>query len=105
MAVVGERLDHVGAGAHELAVELAHRLGGVEHDLRHVGAGLEVAAPLQLEQIALGADHRPRLEPGDDHSHVVLQAGHIVDEPLQLPSDEGEVDFRHSLSPDERAHK
>ena len=63
MAVIGERLDHVGAGAHELAVELAHRLGGVEHDLRHVRPRLEVAAPLQLEQIALGADHRPLGQP------------------------------------------
>ena len=63
VAVIGERLDHVGAGAHELAVELAHRLGRVEHDLRHVRPGLEVAAPLQLEQIALGADHRPLGQP------------------------------------------
>ena len=63
MAVIGERLDHVGAGAHELAVELAHRLGGVEHHLRHVRPGLEVAAPLQLEQITLGADHWPLGQP------------------------------------------
>ena len=63
MAVVSERLDHVGAGADELAVELAHRLWGVEHHLRHIRPRLEAAAPLQLEQIALGADRWPLGQP------------------------------------------
>ena len=63
VAVIGERFDHVGAGAHELAVQLAHRFGLVEHDLGHVWPGLDVAAPLKLEQIALGADHRPFGQP------------------------------------------
>ena len=35
MGVVGERLDDVGAGMHELAVQLRDRFGMVEHDLRH----------------------------------------------------------------------
>jgi hypothetical protein len=52
MGVVGERLHHVGAGVHELAVKLRHLLGMVEHHLRHEAAGLQVAAPLQLEQVA-----------------------------------------------------
>jgi hypothetical protein len=29
----------------------------LEHDFRYEGAGLEVTAALQLEDIALGADH------------------------------------------------
>ncbi len=63
VAVVGERLDHVRAGVDEIPVQLAHHLGMVEHHLGHVGPGLQVAAPLELEQIALGADHRTGLEP------------------------------------------
>src|ERR1700688_2686277 len=43
---------------HELAVELLDELGMLEHHLRHVSAGLEIAAALELEEIALGADHR-----------------------------------------------
>ena len=38
-------------------------LGVVEHDLGHEGAGLQVAAALELEQVALGADHRALVEP------------------------------------------
>ena len=39
-------------------MELGDRLGVLEHDLGDEGAGLEIAAPLELEQVALGADHR-----------------------------------------------
>ena len=60
--VIGERLDDVGARVHELAVELVDDLRMLEHDLRHEGAGLQIAAPLELEQIAFGADHRPLVE-------------------------------------------
>ena len=60
----------------EVAVQLAHDLGMLEHDLGHVRPGLEVAPPLELEQIALGADHRPRRQPleqpGPIFRHVVL---------------------------------
>ena len=38
----------------------------LEHDLRHERAGLQIAAALELEEIPLGADHRPLLEPGDE---------------------------------------
>ena len=55
MPVVREGDHHLRPRAQELAVELAHRLGVVEHDLRDERAGLEVAAPLELEQVALGA--------------------------------------------------
>jgi hypothetical protein len=58
VAVIGECFDHVGAGTHELAVQLAHGSGLLEYDLGHVWPGLDVAAPLELEQIALGAEDR-----------------------------------------------
>src|ERR687886_154184 len=62
VAVVGEGDHHLGAGPGELAVELAHCLGKVEHDLRDVGAALEVAASLQLEQVPLRSQHHVLLE-------------------------------------------
>ena len=63
VGVVGEGLDHVAAGVDEILVQALDRLGMVEHDLGHEGAGLEIAAPLQLEQVAFGADHRSGREP------------------------------------------
>ena len=59
MHVVGERLGHVRPGMHEVHVQLLHHLGVIEQHLRHEGAGLQVATPLQLEHITLGTDHRP----------------------------------------------
>jgi hypothetical protein len=38
-------------------MQLAHRLRMVEHDLRDVRPALQVAAPLELEQVALGSEH------------------------------------------------
>ena len=58
--VVGERLDDVRARVDELAVQLGHLLRVLEHDLGDERARLQVAAPLELEEVALGADHRPR---------------------------------------------
>ena len=63
MGVVGERLDHVRTGVHELAVQPGDEVGVLEHDLGHVRARLQVAAPLELEQVSLGADHWPRVQP------------------------------------------
>src|SRR5207249_218065 len=60
--VVGERLDDVGARTEEVAVELGDDLGMVEHDLRDERSRLDVAAPLELEEIALGADDRAALQ-------------------------------------------
>src|ERR1700679_2534131 len=40
-----------------------HQLGVLEHDLGHVGPGLQIAASLELEQVALGADDRASFEP------------------------------------------
>ena len=61
--VVGERLDDVGSGSRELDVELAHDVGVLEHDLGDEAAGLEIPSPLELEQVALGADDRAVLKP------------------------------------------
>src|SRR5438128_12663432 len=81
--VVGEGLDDVRAGVHELAVQLRDHLGMLEHDLGHVGAGLQLAASLALEEIALRADdgaaceaiEKPKLGLGSAVSH-----GHPPDE-------------------------
>ena len=61
--VVGERLDDVGTRVDEFAVELGDELGVLEDDLGNEGASLQVAPPLELEQIALGADDGTLLEP------------------------------------------
>ena len=56
--VVGQRLDDIRSGIHELAMQ---RLDGsrlLEDHLGHVGSGLQVAAALELEHIAFRADHR-----------------------------------------------
>src|SRR5207237_175567 len=63
MRIVGERLDDVGAGVHEVAVEALDEVGMLEDDLRDEGAGLQISAALELEQVALGADDGPGGEP------------------------------------------
>ena len=63
MGVVGERLDDVRARVDEVPVEAFHQIRVLEHDHGDEGAGLEVAAALELEQVALGADHGPLGEP------------------------------------------
>ena len=54
--VVRERLHDVGARVHEVAVQLRDDLGMIEHDLGNERARLHIAAPLELEEVALGAD-------------------------------------------------
>ena len=76
MRVVRERLDDVGARVHELAVQLRDELGMIEHDLGDERAGLEVAPPLELEEVALGADHRPRLQALQQPSLLCADLGH-----------------------------
>src|SRR3984893_14001742 len=63
MRVVGEGLDGVGAGVHEVAVKLTHDLGVVDDDLGDEGASLQIAASLTFEQISLGTDDRPAAQP------------------------------------------
>jgi len=48
---------------HEIPMQRLDEVGTLEDDLRHVGAGLEISASLELEQVALRADDRPRREP------------------------------------------
>ena len=62
VGVVGERLDDVRAGVDEVAVELVDDLRMLEHDLGDERARLQVAAALELEDVALGADHGALLE-------------------------------------------
>ena len=61
--VVRERLDDVRTRVDELAVELGDEVRLLEHDLRDECASLQVAAPLELEQVPLGADHGSVAEP------------------------------------------
>ena len=62
MRVVGEGLHDVGSGVDEVAMQLGDRFRMLEHHLGHEGAGLQVAAPFQFEQVAFGADDRPGVE-------------------------------------------
>jgi hypothetical protein len=64
--VEGHRLEHLGAGAQELAVELRERLGMLDHDLGRERAGLDVAPLLELEQVAAVAEDAPLREPLED---------------------------------------
>jgi hypothetical protein len=50
----------------------SHRLGKIEHDLGHVGPALEVAAPLQLEQVSLCSENDILLEALTYSPHLVL---------------------------------
>jgi hypothetical protein len=63
MGVISERLDHIGARAEEVAMQVLDLLGEIENDLWHIGARLQIAAPLQLEEVALSANHRSRGKP------------------------------------------
>ena len=66
MRVIGERFDDVGARVHEIAVDLRHDLGMIEHRFGHERARLHIAAPLELEQVAFGADDGAVGEPFDE---------------------------------------
>ena len=80
MGVVGEGEHDVGAGAQEVSVQPDHRVGVLQHHFGHVGAGGEIAGSLQLEQIALGADDRPRRQPFEQaRSARRCSAGHWND--------------------------
>ena len=54
--VVGEGLHHIRAGVDELSMKLGDEVWMLQHDLRSVRPGLEVAASLELEKIPLGTD-------------------------------------------------
>jgi hypothetical protein len=64
--VVGERDHDVGAGPKKFAVQLAQCVGKIENDFGNIGAGLDVAAPLEFEDVALGAEHDAGFQPFED---------------------------------------
>ena len=66
MSVIGECLDDIGTVVDEVAVHLFDDFRMVEHRFGHECAGLDVAAALELEQIAFGADDRTPREPLDE---------------------------------------
>ena len=72
VGVVRERLHDVGTGVDELAVQLGDQRRLLEHDLRHERARLQVAPPLELEQITLGADDGSLAEPIEEPAHDQL---------------------------------
>src|SRR5690349_12267247 len=75
--VVGQRHHHVRARAQELAMQLTHGVRVVEYHLGHERARLDVAAPLQLEDVALGAEYWPGRQPVHDRrAHAPLQFTH-----------------------------
>jgi hypothetical protein len=47
----------------EFAVKLRNEIRVLQNNFGHVSSGLQVPAPLELEEIPLGADHRPNGEP------------------------------------------
>jgi glyoxalase family protein len=57
VGVVGERLDDVRPRVDELAVQARDHLGVVEHHLRHERPRLQEAPALELEEVALRAQH------------------------------------------------
>ncbi len=74
MAVVGERLDDVGPGVHELAVQLLDHLGMLEHHLRDKGASLQVSAAFAFEKVAFGAHDGAIRQHAEQIGHSILQA-------------------------------
>ena len=72
VTVVRERHHHLRAGAEELPVQLAHRVRKIEHDLGDVRPALQVATALELEQVALCAQHRPLGEPFEQAFHISI---------------------------------
>ncbi len=90
MRVIGERFDDVRARVHEIAVDLRHDLGMIEHGFRHERARLHIAATLELEQIALGADDGAVRKP--------------LDETLALPAACRALRAAAALRPALRAH-
>ena len=64
--VVGQRLDDLRAGVDEVAVELRDDLRMLEHGLGDECARLQVPTPLELEDVALGTDHRATVEALDE---------------------------------------
>src|SRR5262249_28041014 len=76
--VVRQRLDDVRPRVDEIAVELRDDFRVLEHDLGDESAGLQVAAPLEPEDIACGADHRAFVEAVEEGGSRRRRRGHGV---------------------------
>ena len=61
----------------EIAMQLRHRFRMLEHDFRHERAGLQVASPLELEHVALGADDRAAGELLQEGDALRSGCGHV----------------------------
>ena len=57
-------------------MQLRDGLRMLEHDFRHEGAGLQVAAPLELEHVALGADDGALGEALEKGRRAAVGGGH-----------------------------
>jgi hypothetical protein len=90
VGVIREGRHDVRAGVDEISVQLRHDLGMVEHGLGHERARLHVATPLELEEIALGADHRASLEPFAQSAVVWGSRSHRVAPIIPLPARSGQ---------------
>src|ERR1700684_3261494 len=78
VGVVGECLNHVRSGMYVFPVQPGHHVGLLEHHLWHERPGLQVAAPLELEQIPLGANHWPGGKAIEKLTHARHLQGPIV---------------------------
>ena len=58
MAIISECFDDIGARVNKFAMELVDLFWVFENDLRHKGAGLNITATFEFEEITLGADDR-----------------------------------------------
>jgi hypothetical protein len=63
VGVVGERHHDVGASAEELTMQLTECVGLIQDHLGYVGAGFDVATPLELEDVSFGSQHEAGLQP------------------------------------------
>ena len=79
MHVVGEGLRDVGAGVHELTVQLFDDLRVLQHDLGDERPRLKVAPPFTLEKVAFGAHDSAIPQQLEQIRHTILQA------PIALP--------------------
>ena len=76
MCIVRQRLDDVGTRVDEVAVQLRDDVRMLEHDLGDEGSGLQVPAPFELEDVALGADDRALIEPLQQRQRLGAGCGH-----------------------------
>ncbi len=102
MCVVRERFDHVGPGVNELAVELRDELGLFEHDLRDERAGLQIPPALELEEVPLGADDGPLLQPLEQSLCSLVGVAHRSSLPVSCIYDNSSCHYVHTRASDRK---